>query len=140
MWGMWLSCHTQEEIAEAVGIDRVTVTEFLREMSENFRRKEFDIFRNFDPELYTIWNFAKSTNEVHHPGNIPPEILDNLDPEEAVDLADTLEPMEREEAKERQRSHTNSGYEKFTDPAPALDKVASAVGMSRPTLVKAPQP
>lgn len=58
-------------------------------------------------------------------------------PSEAVAIAEALEPMEREAAKERQRSHTESGYEKFTDPAPALDKVASVVGMSRPTLTKA---
>ena len=27
----WLSCHTQEEIAEAVGYSRVAITEFLGE-------------------------------------------------------------------------------------------------------------
>ena len=52
-------------------------------------------------------------------------------------IADALEPGERDAAKERQRSHSESGYEKFTDPAPTLDKVAHAVGTSRPTLEKA---
>ena len=33
---------------------------------------------NFKPELYNIWNFAKITNETHHPGNIPKEIIENL--------------------------------------------------------------
>jgi len=37
-----------------------------------------DIFRDFDPEIYTVWNFGKATNEIRHFGNIPPEILDNL--------------------------------------------------------------
>jgi DNA modification methylase len=36
------------------------------------------IFDNFSPELYTIWNFAKATNDVRHFGNIPPEIAENL--------------------------------------------------------------
>lgn len=58
-------------------------------------------------------------------------------PSEAVAIARALEPIEREAAKERQRSHTETGYEKFTDPAPALDKVAQTVGMSRPTFTKA---
>jgi len=56
---------------------------------------------------------------------------------ERVEIAAAIEPVEREAAKERMQSHTETGYVKFTDPAPALDKVAAAVGVSRPTLVKA---
>lgn len=58
-------------------------------------------------------------------------------PSEAVAIAAALEPIERAAARERMRSHTAAGYEKVTDPAPALDRVAATVGMSRPTLVKA---
>lgn len=58
-------------------------------------------------------------------------------PSEAVAIAKALEPYERAAAKERQRSHSDAGYAKFTDPAPARDRVATAVGMSRPTLTKA---
>ncbi len=41
--------------------------------------RELDCFgTDFDRRIYTIWNFAKATNEVRHFGNIPPEIIDNL--------------------------------------------------------------
>ena len=56
---------------------------------------------------------------------------------EKVAIAEAAEPLQRAAAKERQASHTASGYEKFTDPGPALDHVAQAVGTSRPTLQKA---
>lgn len=56
---------------------------------------------------------------------------------ERVEISKAIEPVEREAARERMQSHTETGYVKFTDPAPALDKVASFVGTSRPTLVKA---
>jgi len=78
MLDMYLACHTQEQIGEAVGIARTAVTEFLQKMSAQFCGNDPDNFRNFTPELYTIWNFGKATNEVRHFGNIPPEIIDNL--------------------------------------------------------------
>jgi len=63
-------------------------------------------------------------------------------PTEAVAIAKALEPMEREAARERQEAtqgNRQSGVEKFTEPEKgrALDKVADAVGLSRPTLTKA---
>ncbi len=62
-------------------------------------------------------------------------------PSESVAIAETLEARERELARQRQSVGwgDHSGSEKFTEPdrGNALDKVASAVGMSRPTLAKA---
>jgi N6-adenosine-specific RNA methylase IME4 len=55
-------------------------------------------------------------------------------PSEAVAISMALEPMEREAAKERMLAGRPS--EKFTE-GQAMDKVASAVGMSRPTLQRA---
>ncbi|KKW13319.1 MAG: ParB domain protein nuclease [Candidatus Gottesmanbacteria bacterium GW2011_GWB1_49_7] len=78
IWELYLSCHTQEVIAEVVGLEQNTVSDFLREISEKFRGNDTDIFRDFKPQVYKLWNFAKATNEVKHFGNIPPEILDNL--------------------------------------------------------------
>jgi DNA modification methylase len=78
IFDMWLRCHTHEEIAEAVGADRVTVTERIAEIVGKAQLRLSDNFGNFEPELYSVWNFAKSTNEVKHFGNIPPEIIDNL--------------------------------------------------------------
>ena len=63
-------------------------------------------------------------------------------PTEAVAIAKALEPLEREAARGRQEAtqgNRQSGVEKFSEPerGRALDKVANAVGMSRPTLTKA---
>lgn len=59
-------------------------------------------------------------------------------PSELVAVAADLEPLERAAAKERQRKSggPNPGSVKFSEPQ-ALDKVASALGVSRPTLAKA---
>jgi ParB/RepB/Spo0J family partition protein len=55
-------------------------------------------------------------------------------PSEAVEIAKALEPKEQESARERERAGVPS--EKFSQ-GRALDKTAAAVGVSRPTLVKA---
>ena len=75
---MWLECNTQEQIADAVGMSRASIVEYLSKMSEKYNRNDSDNFSNFEPELYSVWNFGKATNEVKHFGNIPPEIVDNL--------------------------------------------------------------
>jgi len=78
IWSMWLACYTQEAIAAAVGLGQPTIVEILEKLSEKYRRGDSDIFTNFKPEVYTVWNFNHASNEVKHFGNIPPEILDNL--------------------------------------------------------------
>jgi len=53
----------------------------MREIEKNFQNAQvtdLEVFRNFKPQIYTVWNFGKSTNGIKHFGNIPPEILDNL--------------------------------------------------------------
>lgn len=69
-----------------------------------------------------------------------------LTPVEAVKLGKLLEPLERSDAKQRQQEHGNRApgkgntLENFTEvlsPTRALDHVATAVGMSRPTYAKA---
>ena len=47
MLSMWLACHTQEDIAEAVGMQQGHVAEFLQKISDSFREKDSDIFRDF---------------------------------------------------------------------------------------------
>lgn len=74
---MWSSCHTQQEIADAVGMSIGTINGFA-EKFKNGHLSDIENFRNFEAEIYTTWNFGKATNEVKHFGNIPPEIIDNL--------------------------------------------------------------
>jgi hypothetical protein len=75
---MWLRCCESQEIADEVGLDIRTVELEIAEMRKNGNLSDISLFRNFEPELYSVWNFAKATNEVKHFGNIPPEICDNL--------------------------------------------------------------
>lgn len=59
-------------------------------------------------------------------------------PSEAVAIGDALTPLEREAARERQATLNNGASEKVTEArGNALDRVAEAVGMSRPTFAKA---
>lgn len=84
MLSMWMECCTQKEIADAVGVSRPTVVEFLQKVSEidNHRKSTKSAIlhddASFKPQVYEIWSFAKATNKVRHFGNIPPEIIDNL--------------------------------------------------------------
>ena len=78
IYEMWLSCETHETIADAVGMSRPAVTEKIASFVTDGKSADSDIFRNFEPKIYNVWNFQKATNEVRHFGNIPPEIIDNL--------------------------------------------------------------
>lgn len=78
IWQMWLACHTQDAIAQAVNEDPMTVNRFLQKNREKYSEGDSLFFRNFEPKVYTVWNFDKATNAVRHFGNIPPEVLDNL--------------------------------------------------------------
>lgn len=78
IYDLWLACRTHEEISKAVNLDRTTVTKQIAEFVKNGGSAENHFSGNFEPQLYSIWNFHKATNEVRHFGNIPPEIIDNL--------------------------------------------------------------
>ncbi len=80
---MWLACHTQQEIADAVGVSVGGVNEFVQNISKTdalpkLKKSAISHEDGFEPQIYSIWNFPKATNEVKHFGNIPPEIIDNL--------------------------------------------------------------
>ena len=78
IYDMWMRCYTQQDIADAVGVSRDIVAAKIAKIAENGQVSDSHIFRNFEPQVYTTWNFGKATNEVRHFGNIPPEIIDNL--------------------------------------------------------------
>lgn len=80
---MWLACHTQEEIAEQVGIDQSTVARATEELCklESFpKRIVFATYAEPDwtPPLYNIWSFATKSNKVGHFGNTEQAIVDRL--------------------------------------------------------------
>lgn len=81
---MYLACHTQDEIAAAVGVGQKTVSNELESFS-NFGQvskitKTLAEFAepDFTPPLYNVWTFAKKSNGVSHFGNSEQRIVDNL--------------------------------------------------------------
>lgn len=84
IFDMWLSCHTQEEIAEAVGISHGQTVIETKELSDSERlpnlTKVLSSYADTDfvPPLYNVWTFAKKTNGVEHFGNSEQRIVDNL--------------------------------------------------------------
>ena len=98
---LFLHCHTQEEIANVVGVPRRTVSDVLAEIEkfqispkpsdfdhiEKVDEKESAIlahntelatFADFDPPIYNIWSFGKKSNSVEHFGNTEQRIVENL--------------------------------------------------------------
>lgn len=90
IFDMWLACHTQEEIAEAVGLSQPQIKEKAEVISELDRCQEpIKRAASFQPTgakketpfevpLYNVWTFAKKSNEVEHFGNSEQRILNNL--------------------------------------------------------------
>lgn len=61
----YLSCHTQQAIAEAVGVSQKSVDRQIDDFSQNSKYSDLTIFRDFDGDenhrqIYTIWNFSKA--------------------------------------------------------------------------------
>lgn len=81
---MWMACHTQEQIAEAIGAPQQTVAGYVAELpkTEGLPKSVQLLARHEDadwqPPLYDIWQPHKNANEVKHFGNTPVEFVDNL--------------------------------------------------------------
>ena len=79
-FGMWLSCHTQEVIAEKVGVSEGTVNSWVA----NFlKSSENEVLRKFlDPEFqhpfFNVWKVQDKSNKVNHFGNTESRWLENL--------------------------------------------------------------
>lgn len=84
IFDMWMACHTQDEIAEAVGVDKATISrdsETLLQIGNHSNMQQSLAKFNdndFTPPLYNLWTFAKKTNGVSHFGNSEQRIVDNL--------------------------------------------------------------
>lgn len=79
VYDRWMRCETQEAIAEAVGLeDRSLVSRWVADFVKSDESADSHIFRDFAPEVYALWNFAKADGETKHFGNLPTGIIDNL--------------------------------------------------------------
>lgn len=81
---LWLACHTQEEIAEAVESPRDTIQGWIngneksKSFVENLQAEESTKWSGFTPPLYNVWKQQNKSNKVNHFGNSEPRWLENL--------------------------------------------------------------
>jgi hypothetical protein len=68
---MWLDCYTQQEIAEANGVNKDTVSEVCRNMADLPKSDKADSEHatDFTPPIYNIWKQQEKTNGSSHFGN-----------------------------------------------------------------------
>mgnify|MGYP000922281079 FL=1 len=83
IFGMYLSGHTQQEIADAVGVTQKTVDNRLESLVNLDRcpklLKIAALFEDdFKAPLYNVWRFTKSSNNVAHFGESEQTIVENL--------------------------------------------------------------
>ena len=81
---LWLACHTEEEIAEAVGVTEGHLHSILPEESlENAIWQKSRILSQYQepdwtPPLYNVWKQQDKSNEVGHFGNSEASFTDRL--------------------------------------------------------------
>lgn len=81
IFDMWLACHTQEDIAEAVGLtDRGVAKIITKQTAElpKVRKPHADHLVEFTPPLYNVWKWQNKSEGSTHYGNTEATILDNL--------------------------------------------------------------
>ena len=80
---MWLACHTQEEIADALGLTRTAiehiVTNFADLQNLSQSQQNAALWNDgFKPPIYNVWNALVKSNAVSHPGNSESKWVENL--------------------------------------------------------------
>jgi Predicted transcriptional regulators len=83
IFDMYLTCHTQDEIADEVGLHKDTISERMKECRNLDKCPKSDklsaLFEDdFVPPLYNVWRFSKSSNSVAHFGESEQTIVENL--------------------------------------------------------------
>ena len=66
---MWLSCATQEEIAEATDVPRKTIDDWTGDFGEKLAADNSPFPSDFDPPIYNVWKQQTKTAGVNHFGN-----------------------------------------------------------------------
>jgi predicted DNA-binding protein YlxM (UPF0122 family) len=84
---MWMSCATMEEIAQAVGCTKETVSQIVKVCQKKFHETKSDKsiadFEDWDAEeglvpVYNVWRQTSKTNAVSHFGNSEPRWTERL--------------------------------------------------------------
>ena len=77
---LWMDCHSMQEIADAVGVHKDTVSEICRKFPEleNSDKAAAEHATDFDPPLYNVWKQQERTAGSKHFGNSEVRWVDNL--------------------------------------------------------------
>jgi hypothetical protein len=83
IFDMWLSCHTQEDAAETVGIPQQTVSDRFTEFGQLSNLGKTDEANaqhatDFTPPIYNVWKQQEKTPGASHFGNSEARWVDNL--------------------------------------------------------------
>lgn len=81
VFDLWLACETLESIAEIVGINKQTVTNWVEDFSKNLATKDlakFNFQDDFQIPIYNVWKLQSKSNKVSHFGNSEQQWLENL--------------------------------------------------------------
>lgn len=80
---MWMRCYSQQEIADAEGLSRDSVTDIMGEFSDVKKLPKSDAAAadhatDFTPPIYNIWKQQEKSKGSDHFGNSEPRWVDNL--------------------------------------------------------------
>ncbi|QDU39694.1 DNA methylase [Maioricimonas rarisocia] len=83
IFDMWLACHTQQEIADAVGCPQQTVADQIRGFTDSVLQNRSgkaaaEHATGFEAPIYNIWKQQEKTPGSTHFGNSDVRWLDNL--------------------------------------------------------------
>lgn len=75
-WDMWLDCQSARQIAESVGVDHKTITQWCGELASNDGNSPPSSRQHFD-----VWNFQSADKDAgaqSYFGALPPQVVENL--------------------------------------------------------------
>ena len=65
---MWLACATQEEVAEAISIDRATASRWEEGFAESCLAQDSPFPPGFEPPIYNVWKQQTKSNTLADDG------------------------------------------------------------------------
>jgi len=65
-FAMWLACHTQEEIAEAVEVPQQTIADWMKDFTEMSKADISVKWSDFETPIYNVWKQQTKTALKRH--------------------------------------------------------------------------
>lgn len=78
VFNLWMSCYTQEEIANKVGMTRDEIRGILGNPAKLPKSPKFSFQDDFTPPIYNVWKRQTKSSKVSHFGNSEQQWLENL--------------------------------------------------------------